>query len=61
MAENVSDDLLDTNQNTDLLLHSTPKYDIFDGEIDMNSNYTGFLEVIGKSNSSNYFWLKNRF
>lgn len=24
-------------------------YTIYDGEIDMNSNYTGFLEVIGKS------------
>lgn len=25
------------------------KEDVFDGELDMNSNYTGFLEVISKS------------
>lgn len=33
---------LDSNENIPY------KYEVYDGEIDMNSNYTGYLEVLGK-------------
>jgi len=32
--------------NPNVPLHDSSR-DVFDGEIDINSNYTGFLEIIG--------------
>jgi len=50
----------DTNLSTDIPLNHQDQVasniypDIWDGEIDINSNYTGFIEIIGKCYDSIY-------
>ncbi|XP_005189076.1 tyrosine-protein phosphatase 69D isoform X2 [Musca domestica] len=45
------DKMQSDNQATEYTIHGNI-YDIYDGEIDMNSDYTGFLEVIVRNNTS---------